>query len=239
MECIKVCAFWLYRWMSLNQQTLSPLFCKELTKVVRVIHSPPPRKHSYIFRRSGLVPTSRPSTIRARLEKIIPIFNFRSFFFFYLCLSPPLSHTTFLFVPRFFLVPSSLSLSLSFYFKFFNVPTCMRADPKIPVQVPAIETYFHVHRWATCSSDFVQVPEPMYKRRVNMKEIWRNFFKSQGLGGSLEFFQVSEPWGKLGIFLSPGNMKKYEKNMKKYEKNMKKYEGIMKDIRRNIKEIWK
>ena len=73
-----------------------------------------------------------------------------------------------------------------------------------------------------------------------MKEIWRNFSKSQGLGGSLEFFQVLEPWRNLGIFLSP--MKEYEEVWRKYDGNMKelggKYEGIMKDIWRNMKEIW-
>jgi len=31
------------------------------------------------------------------------------------------------------------------------------------------------------------------------------------------FFEVSRSWRKLGIFLSPRNMKKYEGNMKEYE----------------------
>ena len=73
---------------------------------------------------------------------------------------------------------------------------------------PSNRNMFHVHRWGACSSDFVWVAEPMYTRRVNMEEIWRNFSKSQGLGGSLEFFQYPEPWRKLEIFLSPRNMKK-------------------------------
>jgi len=41
-----------------------------------------------------------------------------------------------------------------------------------------------------------------YKRRAHYEEI----------------FQVPGPRGKLGIFLCPRNMKKYEENMKKYEK---------------------
>ena len=47
------------------------------------------------------------------------------------------------------------------------------------------------------------------KYEANMKRIWRNFSKSQSLGGSLEFFQVPGIW----------------RNMKKYEENMKEYEG--------------
>ena len=45
---------------------------------------------------------------------------------------------------------------------------------------------------------FFQVPGP------------RGFSNSQVLGGSLEFFQVPEPWRKLEIFLSPRNMKECE-----------------------------
>jgi len=66
-----------------------------------------------------------------------------------------------------------------------------------------------------------------------MKEIWKNFSKSQVLGESLEFLQIPEPWRKLGIFLSPRNMKEYDKNMKTYEGIMKKYEAYMKKIWRN------
>ena len=74
-----------------------------------------------------------------------------------------------------------------------------------------------------------------------MKEIWRNFSKSQDLGESLEFFLVPELWRKLAEFQVQEyeeiwrnyeeNMKKiWPRNMKEYEQNMKEYEGIMKDI---------
>ena len=46
--------------------------------------------------------------------------------------------------------------------------------------------------------------------------IWRNMKK---------FFQIPGPRGKLGIFPSPTNVKKYEGNMKKCEGTMKKYEN--------------
>jgi len=43
--------------------------------------------------------------------------------------------------------------------------------------------------------------------------------------GEPGIFSVLEPRGKLGIFLSPRNMKKYCKIiMKKYEENLKNYE---------------
>ena len=56
----------------------------------------------------------------------------------------------------------------------------------------------------------------------NMKEIWRNFFKTQVLGGSLEFFLVPEPWRKLKIFPSPRNMKECEDIWRKYERRSEK-----------------
>ena len=105
---------------------------------------------------------------------------------------------------------------------------------------------FHVHRWDR-SSNFVQVPELMYKRRAQYE------------GNMTKFFQVSVPRRKLEIFPSPRNTKKYEgvgrsmkvfwriyeeswgnmerlwrkyeeiwRNMNKYEENIKKYVGKMK-----------
>ena len=68
-----------------------------------------------------------------------------------------------------------------------------------------------------------------------MKEIWRNFSKSQIQEGSSEFFQVPEPWRKLGIFLSFRNMKEYEEVWRNYEENMKEYEEIW----RKCEEIWR
>ena len=69
---------------------------------------------------------------------------------------------------------------------------------------------------------FIWRAQGQYWRKC--EEIWRffanrlylkeeealNFSKSQGVGWSSEFFQVSELRRKLGIFLSPRNMKKYE-----------------------------
>ena len=59
----------------------------------------------------------------------------------------------------------------------------------------------------------------IYKRRAQNFSMYQSLTKYEG-NNMKKFSQVSGPRGKLGIFLSLKNMKKYEENMKKYEENM-------------------
>ena len=114
---------------------------------------------------------------------------------------------------------------------------------KIPVQVPAIETCFMSIDELLVARILSKSRSPYIRAELNMKEIWRNFpksqvlreawnfSKSQSLGGSSEFFQVPGIWRSM--------KKIWRRNMKDIWRNMKKYEGITKDIWGNMKEIWR
>ena len=75
----------------------------------------------------------------------------------------------------------------------------------IPVQVPAIETCFmsideEARIFSKSSRPYIGGELRIFsctKASGNTKEIWRNFFKSQGLRGSSEFFQVPEIWRNM------------------------------------------